>query len=207
MKDSIILIGSFIEIIELCQENDIVIAGLVDIDKKNEYSPIPVIGSEININAWKNDYNKFKIIITPDEPNKRKELALFYTSHGFNHSKIISRHARISKSAIIQSGSVVQAGANISSEVTVGEFVKINNNANVMHNAEIGDFTTIAPNAVILGYVKIGQSCYIGSNATILPNLYICDNVIVGAGSVVTKNINTPFSVYTGIPARFIKFR
>lgn len=202
MKDRIIIIGSFHEIIELCEENNIKIIGLVDNNKVKEYSSIPIIGNEMNIYDWKDEYLDVNIIITPDLPDKRKQLALFYKNHGFCFSTIISKHARISKSAIIHVGSVIQAGVNISSEVTVGEFVKINTCANIMHNVVIGDYTTIAPNAVLLGHVKIGESCYIGANSTILPYVSICDNVTIGAGTVVTKSIETQFSTYVGVPAR-----
>jgi sugar O-acyltransferase (sialic acid O-acetyltransferase NeuD family) len=202
MSDKILLVGGFIEIIELCEENNIEIVGLVDNKKLNENSSLPIIGGEKNINDWKENFLKTKIVVTPDLPNIRKKLVLFYSNHGFGYSTIISNLARVSKSAIIHCGSVIQAGVNISSEVTIGEFVKINNNANVMHNVIIGNFTTIAPNAVILGHVKIGECCYIGANATILPHVSICDNVTIGAGAVVTKSIETPFFTYAGVPAR-----
>ena len=205
MHKKIILVGGFIEIIELCEENNIEIVGIVDNEKVGSFLSLPIVGNDMNINEWKVNHLDIKLIITPDLPAIRKKLVLIYKTHDFLFAKIISESSRISKSSIIKDGVVVQAGVNISSEVFVGEFVKINNNANIMHNVSIGDFTTIAPNAVLLGYVKIGESCYIGANATILPHITICDNVIVGAGAVVTKNIETPFTTYTGAPASQLK--
>jgi UDP-N-acetylbacillosamine N-acetyltransferase len=201
MHKKIIIIGGFIEIIELCEENNIEIIGIIDNEKTGEVLSLPIVGNDINIEDWKTIYHDIKLIITPDLPAVRKKLALIYKAHHFECSTIVSNSSRISKSSIIKDGVVIQAGVNLSSEVLVGEFVKINNNANIMHNVTIGNFTTIAPNAVLLGYVRIGEACYIGANATILPHVSICDNVIIGAGAVVTKNIVTPFATYAGVPA------
>jgi len=198
----ILLIGGFVEIIELCEENDIQIIGIVDkqMDRKDE--SIPIIGNDEDVLQWKNQFLGYDLIITPDLPSLRKKLSLYYQDHGFMFARIISKIARVSKSAIIKDGAVIQAGVNISSETHIGKFVKVNNNANIMHNVSIGNYSTIAPNAVLLGHVKVGESCYIGANSTILPHISICDNVIIGAGAVVTKNIDTPFTTHTGIPAR-----
>lgn len=205
MNDQILLIGGFVEIIELCEENDVNIIGIVDNSIVDNYMGIPIIGNDDNLKVWRVKYLKSKLIITPDTPNVRKKLFLHYEKQGFQFANLISKNARISKSASIDLGTVVQAESNISSEVKIGKFVKVNTMANIMHNSTIGNFTTIAPNAVILGHVRIGESCYIGANATILPHVSICDNVVVGAGAVVTKNIETPNSSYVGVPAYILK--
>lgn len=201
MNKKILLVGGFIEIIELCEENKISIVGIVDNLKSKEYMSIPIIGSEENVLDWLQEFQQCEIIITPDSPDLRKKLSEFYERHGFKFSSIISSNARLSKSASIGKGSIIQAGVNISSEVVIGSFVKINTNANVMHNVNVGNYATIAPNAVLLGHVNIGESSYIGANATILPHVTISANVTVGAGAVVTKDIDIPFSTYVGVPA------
>lgn len=204
MNNQILLIGGFVEIIELCEENEIKIIGIAD-NKEINYNGIPTIGNDDNILEWCNEFLKYKLLISPDSPAIRNKLFLLYKEFGFQFSTLISKFARISKSAFVDFGAVIQAGTNISSEAHIGKFVKINTNANVMHNTYIGDFTTIAPNAVVLGHVKIGKSCYIGANSTILPHVSICDNVIIGAGAVVTKNIENPYTTYAGVPARIFR--
>jgi len=205
MNNQIILIGGFIEIIELCKESEIDIIGIVDNNSNKKYRDIPIIGSDDNVLDWRNDFFKYKLLISPDLPAIRKKLFLLYNEYGFKFSTLVSKFARISKSSFVDLGTVIQSGTNISSEVHIGKFVKINTNANVMHNSSLGDFTSIAPNAVVLGHVNIGESCYIGANSTILPHIRICDNVIVGAGAVVTKNIEKPYTTYAGVPARILK--
>lgn len=202
MDRKIVLIGGFVEIIELCEENCIEIMGIVDKKESCNNKYLKYIGSDSDVEDWINNFRDFKLLITPDIPKVRKNLYSFYAQHGFTFTSLISGDARISKSATLGIGVIVQSGVNISSEVTIGNFVKINTNANIMHNSNVGDYSTIAPNAVILGHVNIGNTCYIGANTTILPHVKICNNVTIGAGAVVTKNINTPGTIYVGIPAK-----
>lgn len=203
MGDSeVILIGGFIEIVELCKSNDISIFGVIDQSSSDIESDLNYLGSDSDVSMHISRINRIPLVITPDNPKIRKKLYCFYKRFGLSFATIISKNAVVSNSALLGIGNVVQACVNISSKVKTGKFVKINSMANLMHHCSVGDFSTIAPNAVLLGRVNIGKNCYIGANSTILPNISICDNVIIGAGAVVTKNINTPNTTYIGVPAR-----
>lgn len=52
--------------------------------------------------------------------------------------------------------------------------------------------------------VILDEDCWIGAGAILLPGVTIGKMSIVGAGSVVTKDV-PPYSVYAGVPAKFIK--
>lgn len=201
MKNKVIVVGAFHEVIELAEENGLEIAGLIDNQKIGKYRSYEILGKDSEAMNLPKNIKEIHLIITPDKPSIRKKLMADYEELGFQFASLISKCAKISKSAVIGSGTIIQSGVNVSAECRIGIFVKLNTNCNVMHNSMIGDFTTIAPNAVILGNVKIGKLCYIGANATILPNIVICDNVTIGAGAVVTKNINTEMTV-VGNPAK-----
>lgn len=201
MKGSIILVGGFHEVIELAQENNLKIYGLVDNYKTGQYMNYPILGTDCDIVKLYSKFGNHLILITPDKPLLRAELFNLYSKNGFSFESLISKDAKISSYAKIDIGSIVQYGVKVSSESIIGRFVKLNYLCNITHNVVIGDFTTISPNAVVLGNVKIGNNCYIGANATILPNLSICDNTIVGAGAVVTNSI-TVSGTYIGVPAR-----
>ena len=190
MKDKVILIGGFHEIIEICEIANKEIIGIIDNNLTKNYFGYEIIGTdEYALSIYKKNRD-IPIIITPDKPQKRKKLCDFYSKIGFNYIELIHPNSLISKSAYIGMGVVIQYHVNVSSLVKLGRFVKINTMANIMHDCTIGDYTTIAPNAVILGGVKIGNNCYIGANSTIMPNVRIGDFVIVGAGAVVTKDVN-----------------
>jgi acetyltransferase-like isoleucine patch superfamily enzyme len=53
---------------------------------------------------------------------------------------------------------------------------------------------------------RIGAWADIGVNAVILPGVVVGKGAIVGAGAVVTRNVD-PFSIVTGVPAKFLRWR
>jgi UDP-N-acetylbacillosamine N-acetyltransferase len=199
----IIIVGAFHEVIELAEDNGVEIIGMIDNGITGAYRNYKILCTDQDATHLQDFYKNIPIIITPDKPQIRLELHSWYNELGFKFHSLISKDARISRSALIDTGTIVQAGVNVSAESRIGKFVKLNTNSNIMHNCVIGDYSTIAPNAVTLGHVTVGELCYIGSNATILPNISICDNVIVGAGSVVTKDIRVS-GTYAGVPARML---
>lgn len=198
--NKIIIVGAFVEVIELAEELNYEIVGLVDDKKNNEYKGYPILLNDSDGSVLDKKYLDYRIVITADMPFVRKKLFDRYNNAGFEFENLISESSKISKSSTIGKGVIIQHGVNVSSEVIIKNFVKLNTNSNVMHNSNVGYFTTIAPNAVLLGNVKIGDNCYIGSNATILPNINICSDVVIGAGAVVVKDIIVP-GVYVGTPA------
>ncbi len=201
MKKQIIIVGAFHEIIELAEDLNISIVGLIDTEKKGSYRNYPVLADDNTANNLSAEIKQIPIVITPDMPAIRMRLSKLYTGFGYDFFTLISFEAKISKSAQLGKGVVIQYGVNISAKAEISDFVRLNTNCNVMHDSTIGRYTTIAPNAVILGNVQIGESCYIGANATILPNISICDHVVIGAGAVVTKNIDSP-GTFIGVPAK-----
>jgi len=196
-----ILIGGFIEIIELCELCNINILGIIDNKIEKEYCGYPILGNDNDAKQLSYRFKKIPLILTPDLPATRKKLAYYYSSLGFSFLNLISPRATVSKSSKIGKGVVIQSGANVSANVAIDEFVRLNTNANVMHDCKIGAFTTIAPCAVLLGRGNIGCSCYIGANSTILPDITVEDNAIIAAGAVVVKNVGAGKTV-KGIPAK-----
>lgn len=203
MVKNIIIVGAFHEVIELVEESGIKIFGLVDNVKHGNYRKYPILLNDSDGSILSQQYVNFPILITPDMPTVRFRLSQLYSEAGFSFFQAISSKAQVSVTAEIDTGSIIQYGVNLSSEVKIGKFVKLNTLCNIMHNVHIDDYSTIAPNAVILGNVKIGKQCYIGANSTILPNINICDDTIVGAGALVTKDISTP-GTYIGAPAKLL---
>jgi|SRR5581483_1102543 len=60
----------------------------------------------------------------------------------------------------------------------------------------------------ISGDVKIGKMCGIGANSVIMPNNVIPDGTVIGALSFVPSGFKfKEWSVYAGVPIRFIKKR
>jgi len=54
--------------------------------------------------------------------------------------------------------------------------------------------------------ITIANNVWIGDRVIVLPGVTIGNGSIVAAGSVVTKNV-PPYTVFAGVPAKFIKYR
>lgn len=201
MNKQIIIIGGFHEIIELCENSNYEIIGIIDNNINGFYLSYPILGNDNDAKLLFNKYGTIPLAITPDSPCIREKLFCYYSQIGFTFETIISPRSRVSKSATIGVGTIIQDGVNVNAFTKIGNFVKLNTNCNVMHDCDIGDFVTIAPNAVVLGKISIGHNTYVGANSTILPEKKIEHNSIIGAGAVVTKNVEKNVTV-TGNPAK-----
>ncbi len=197
----VIIVGGFIEVIELCESCNLNIVGIIDNTSEKSFSGYPILGGDNDAVKIFEKYHTAKLVISPDLPAVRKKLATFYAEIGFSFQNVIAPNAEISKSAKIGKGVIIQSGVNVSSKVIISDFVKLNTKSNIMHESELGNYVTVAPNAVVLGRIKIGDLSYIGANSTILPNLILQNEVIVGAGAVVVKNVNKGTTV-KGVPAK-----
>lgn len=202
----VILVGGFSEIIELCEEAGREIVGIFDTCLPSSHASYPLLGTDAAARKLSEKYGNIPVIVTPDDPTKRKELVGYYSQLGFSFGTLVHPSARISRTADIGRGVVIQSGVNVSSNVSIGAFVKLNTNANLMHDTKVGSFATIAPNAVVLGRVNVDEAAYIGSNATILPGLSVGRCVIVGAGAVLTRSVGAN-KVVAGNPARELSRR
>lgn len=202
MNNEIILVGAFGEMCELAEMCGKIVIGIIDNNILGSFRGIPIIGTDDNATELYCKYSSTPIVISPDCPQIRKKLVIYYQKIGFRFCSLISPLASVSPTAKIGQGSVVQSRCNISSDTIIGDFCKINTLSNIMHDNEIGSFTTIAPNAVLLGRVRIEECAYIGANSTLLPAKKVGANSIIGAGAVVTKDI--PDNVVAkGIPADY----
>lgn len=101
---------------------------------------------------------------------------------------------------------LVTVDAGVQRPTIIGAGCYLMKHSHVGHDADIGDDTTISCGAKIGGHTAIGQDCNIGLNAVIHQRQNIPDGVMIGMGTVVTKNtVTSPFDVFVGNPARWIK--
>ena len=198
-SNEVIVIGGFSEVFELCEFCGHRVFGYVDLE--NTYSEYNYLGDDERILAEAEKYNKYPIVISPDNSKVRRILFNKYSGKGFKIISLISPKAYVSKSAQIGEGCIIQSFCNVSCDVKLGRGVRLNTYSNVMHDVTIGDYSIVAPNSVLLGRCAIGEETYIGANATILPNISVGSKCLIGAASVVTKDLADGLKV-CGNPAK-----
>ena len=201
MKQKILIVGAYHEMIELCEDCGYEVVGIFDNEYEDEYYGIKIVGKDNDAERLYEQYKGIQVVITPFMPAVRERLFNLYSTIGYKFATIISPDAKVSKYSTIGEGSVIQAGVNVAANTHIGKFVKLNTMCNIMHDNEIGDFVTVSPNAVTLGYVKIENRAFLGANCTILHNLTVGERATVGAAAVVTKNVQAG-KVVKGNPAK-----
>lgn len=115
----------------------------------------------------------------------------------------------VSKDFIADDFSFIGSNCLIGPKVKIGRFSMLANNVSIVGSDHLfSDPKTpiIFSGRPILKETVIGEDVWIGAFSIILSGINIGDGSIIGAGSVITKNI-PPYSVYAGVPARFIKMR
>jgi len=142
-----------------------------------------------------------KITIAVGEPAVRKTLLEKVLQQKLLLSSVISQHAFVSNSAVIDNGVIVAPFVSIQAQAHLGENVAINT------QAIIGHHVTVMAGSVISSQVNLGGSCvvhklsYVGMGALILEKVSVGSESIVGMGSVVYRDI--PDGVIAlGNPAR-----
>lgn len=65
--------------------------------------------------------------------------------------------------------------------------------------------TSLEKNSQACAPIIIGHHCFIGTRSIILPGSILPNQSVLGAGAVLKKQFTESFSLYGGIPAKFIK--
>jgi len=121
----------------------------------------------------------------------------------------------------------IASGSHVSRDLSAGKYSFVGLNCMIGPKVKIGRFSMLANNVSVIGsdhiysdpskpiifsgrpiskQTIIGDDVWVGAFSIIMSGVEIGDGAIVGAGSVVTKNIPS-YSIYAGVPAKFIKMR
>lgn len=92
--------------------------------------------------------------------------------------------------------------------IVIGKTVGIGPMVKILTSQHISDLANsdVMRNDLIYKNVEICDGADIGVGSIILPGVKINKGAVIGAGSVVTKNV-PEYSIFAGIPAKFIKNR
>lgn len=131
----------------------------------------------------------------------------------FGENCFLAVNSTIVGDVVMGDGCSVWFGAVIRGDVNS---IKIGNNVNIQDGSvlhtlyqkstiEIGDNVSIGHNVTIHGS-KIHDYALIGMGSVVMDDAVVGEGAIVAAGSVVlSKTIIEPYSLYAGVPAKFVK--
>lgn len=80
--------------------------------------------------------------------------------------------------------------------------IVVNPHARVGENCRIHGSVCIGNNGIVDSSPVIGNNVDMGWGCSVIGGITIADNVKIGANAVVNKSIDTPNSVWVGVPAR-----
>jgi acetyltransferase-like isoleucine patch superfamily enzyme len=88
----------------------------------------------------------------------------------------------------------------VTTNVTIGRHVYLNQNATVCHASVSPDFVSVNPLAAISGESSLDAAILIGTTATVLQGRRIGAGTMSGAGAYVVRDV-LDASVVKGVPA------
>ncbi len=144
-------------------------------------------------------------------PYLRKTLSSVGTNFRFGYSSNLESPMSFTIGDNFFSGPYTYFSSNAKTKVRIGDNVMFGPNCMVIAgNHNISDASTTMMNATKLFNqdkgIVIESDVWIGAKAVILDSSYISEGTVIAAGAVVNcKTI--PYSIYGGVPAKFIKHR
>ena len=170
----------------------------------DSYSPRrgKIIGSPFTYEPTENDV----FICAVGDPAQRRRHAQPILDKGGVFVNYLHPKSAMSSFSSIGLGCIFAPHAGISCDVTIGNFVCINEYAIIGHDAKIGDWCQINGHVTVAGGADIGRLVTIHPNSVILKGARIGEGVTVGAGSVVAGRI-PPGVTVLGNPARRFEFK
>ena len=113
---------------------------------------------------------------------------------------LVHPDVRVSKWNTLGQGSIICQGTVLTVNITVGDFVIINQNCSLGHGDTIMDYVTVSPGANISGMVTIGVGTFIGTGVGIRENISIGEWCVIGGNAFVKDSVPNR-SLFAGVPA------
>jgi sugar O-acyltransferase (sialic acid O-acetyltransferase NeuD family) len=131
----------------------------------------------------------------------RERLALAAEKQGLTPTTLQHPEATVGPACHLGAGTVLWAGGRLTTNVTLGRHVHVNQNVTIGHDTVADDYSTINPSAAVSGSVRLGRRCLVGAGSVILQGRTVGDDAVVGASACVARDVASSAMV-KGVPAR-----
>ncbi|GAB3957864.1 acetyltransferase [Micromonospora vulcania] len=123
------------------------------------------------------------------DPAVRRAVDRRLSAYALPAAVLVHPDATVEADAVHGEGLIVFAGARVTTNVTFGRHVHLNQNSAVAHDCELGDHVSVNPLAAVSGECVLGDGVLIGAGAVVLQRLRVGAGATVGAGACVVRDV------------------